>query len=152
MVLFYYRERKEKMNTKLRLKNKVTLFSLIALAITLVYQVLAVFGIAPKITEEALLEVAGIILNLLVALGVLVDPTTEGIGDSTQALNYKDPRPKTIASDAVYSNNIRHLEPSYNIPQCEADEDLKCGEAENEEDEDEEESDDESSSYEAEVK
>lgn len=80
------------MNWKLRLKNKYTLFALIGALVALVYFGLGVFGITPGITQDEVMNVVGIGLTLLVGLGVLVDPTTKGAGDSEQARQYDKPR------------------------------------------------------------
>ena len=32
------------------------------------------------------------LLNIVVILGIVVDPTTKGVADSEQALNYNEPR------------------------------------------------------------
>ena len=80
------------MNIKLRLKNKTTLISLIAAVITLIYQILGLCGIVPKISDEALLNVAGVAANILCMLGIVVDPTTKGVKDSEQAMSYTEPK------------------------------------------------------------
>ena len=77
-----------KINIKARLKNKMFVLSASALVISFVYQMLSVFDIVPKITEN---EVTGLItraVNILAFVGVLVDPTTEGINDSERAMTY----------------------------------------------------------------
>lgn len=74
-------------NWKLRLQNKATLFAIIGAIVACVYQILGVIGIAPTISESEIVNIVGVILNLLVALGVIIDPTTPGIGDSTLARN-----------------------------------------------------------------
>lgn len=79
-------------NWKLRLQNKATLAALIATVVAFVYQVLGIFGVVPAISQDAIIAGAGIVLNLLVTLGVLIDPTTEGINDSEQAMAYENPR------------------------------------------------------------
>ena len=79
------------MNLKLRVLNKTVLFALIAAAVTFVYQVFGLLGIVPPISEEQVLQVVGILLNLLVGLGILVDPTTAGISDSARAQEYEVP-------------------------------------------------------------
>lgn len=76
------------MNIKARLKNKMFVLSASALIVSFVYQVLSVFDIVPKITEN---EISGLItmaVNILAFLGVLVDPTTKGISDSERAMTY----------------------------------------------------------------
>ena len=80
------------MNIVLRLKNKTTLISLIAAVITLIYQVLGLCRIVPKITDEALMNVAGEAVNMLCMLGIVVDPTTKGVKDSEQAMSYTEPK------------------------------------------------------------
>lgn len=80
------------MNLKLRLKNKSTLLALILAAVSFVYQVCGIVGIVPPVSEDSITQMAGAVLNVLVGLGVLVDPTTSGITDSTQALAYDTPR------------------------------------------------------------
>lgn len=81
-----------KINWKLRLQNKTTLVTLIALCVTFVYQVLGLFGVVPTVSQSEVINTLGLLVNILVALGVVVDPTTNGIGDSNNALNYKTPK------------------------------------------------------------
>ena len=78
------------LNWKLRLKNKTTLIALIGALAALVYQVLGAFGIAPGISENTVLEIAGLAVNALCLLGIVVDPTTEGVRDSERAMQYTD--------------------------------------------------------------
>lgn len=78
-------------NWKLRLKNKTTLIALIAALAALLYQVLGAFGIAPSISENTVLEIAGLVVNSLCLLGIVVDPTTQGVSDSDRALEYDEP-------------------------------------------------------------
>ena len=84
------------MNLKLRLKNKATLLAIIVAAVALVYQILGLLGVAIPITEDQAIQIAGIIINLLVGLGILVDPTTAGIGDSARAMSYEEPSRVTV--------------------------------------------------------
>lgn len=79
-------------NIKLRLKNKATLAALAAALIAFVYQVLGIVGVVPPVGQDAVVQAVGIVLNLLAALGVIVDPTTQGVGDSQQALAYDEPK------------------------------------------------------------
>lgn len=81
-----------KINWKLRLKNKVSLTAIILAIIALVYQVLGLCGITPGISENQAIKVAGMVINLLCLLGIVVDPTTDGVSDSTQALDYNAPK------------------------------------------------------------
>lgn len=78
-------------NWLLRLKNKATLSTLIVLAITFVYQVLGLFGIVPGVSQDMMVQLTGIIVNILAAFGVVVDPTTAGVSDSARAQGYTEP-------------------------------------------------------------
>lgn len=79
-------------NWLLRLKNKATLAALIPVVLGFVYQVAAILGIAVPVTQDAITQVLLLALNALVALGVVVDPTTQGVGDSKRALAYTEPK------------------------------------------------------------
>ena len=79
-------------NWLLRLKNKATLAALIPVVLGFAYQVAAILGIAVPVTQDALMQVLLLALNALVALGVVVDPTTQGVGDSKRALAYTEPK------------------------------------------------------------
>lgn len=81
-----------KIKWMLRFKNKAVLTALIAAVVAFVYQVLALVGITPKIAEDSIIEVAGLLVNVLVMLGIVVDPTTSGINDSDTAMTYEEPR------------------------------------------------------------
>lgn len=80
------------MNFKLRLKNKTTLIALIAALISCIYQVFGILGITAPVTQDSVMQAVMFICNILVGLGVLVDPTTRGIGDSQRAMNYNEPK------------------------------------------------------------
>lgn len=76
-----------KIKWKKRLQNKATLIALIAGAVALVYQVVGWFGIVPQVSAGDITNAAGTAINLLVLLGIVVDPTTDGISDSERVLN-----------------------------------------------------------------
>lgn len=80
------------MNFKLRLMNKVTLTSLIVMVIAIVYKILDIVGIIPPIAQQELLDIAEMVIAVLVLLGIITDPTTAGIQDSKQVMNYEEPR------------------------------------------------------------
>lgn len=79
-------------NWKVRLKNKVWLTAFIAFLVSAVYQFLSMFDIAPVITQDAVMQVASVALQMLSLLGVIIDPTTKGVGDSEQAMTYEKPK------------------------------------------------------------
>lgn len=76
-----------RINWKLRFTNKTTLLAIISTVILLLQQL----GLT---LPSNISEVVNTILTLLVLLGVVTDPTTHGISDSGQALDYAEPRRK----------------------------------------------------------
>ena len=79
-------------NWKVRFKNKTWLLAFIGTIIAFIYQILGMLDIVAPISEENVTQILGIMLNLLVAIGVIQDPTTSGLSDSTQALGYEEPK------------------------------------------------------------
>ena len=80
-----------KLNLKVRLRNKTFWLTAVPALITLIYAILALFNVVPAITEETVLRVVAAIFSVLTVLGVFVDPTTKGIGDSERAMGYERP-------------------------------------------------------------
>nr|MBR4280291.1 phage holin [Clostridia bacterium] len=77
-----------KINWKVRLRNKTWLASALALVISFVYDLLAMLEVIPPLSEDWLLSLTQTLLTLLTALGVVIDPTTDGAGDSDRAMRY----------------------------------------------------------------
>ena len=77
-----------KLNWKVRFKNKTFLVTFLTAIVALVYQIASMFDIVPSVSEGEVMQAIMIAVNLLVALGIIVDPTTEGISDSEKALKY----------------------------------------------------------------
>ena len=77
-----------KINIKARLKNKTFLISFLALVIAFVYQILSLFGVMPEISENEVVNVFSVAINILACVGVVVDPTTDGMNDSDRAMTY----------------------------------------------------------------
>ncbi len=80
-----------KVNWKVRFKNKTWLFMFLSLIIGFVFNMLKLFDIYPDITENQIVNILNQILTFLGLIGVLVDPTTAGLGDSERALGYEGP-------------------------------------------------------------
>lgn len=80
-------------NWQVRIKNKNFWLTLIPAVLLLVQVVAAVFGITIDLGElgNRLLDVVNAVFAVLVILGVVTDPTTEGVGDSIRALGYEKP-------------------------------------------------------------
>lgn len=79
-------------NWKVRFKNKLWLTTFIFTIVAFIYQVLGMFDIVPPVSENALTQAIGYVINILVAIGVVVDPTTSGISDSELAMTYTEPK------------------------------------------------------------
>ncbi|MBM7607165.1 phi LC3 family holin [Lysinibacillus composti] len=81
-------------NWKVRLQHRQFWLSIISLLIILANQVGALFGYDITLISEQVEEILGTVLMIFVMAGIIVDPTTEGLSDSKQALTYKKPKSK----------------------------------------------------------
>ena len=72
-------------NWKLRFQNTATLLAIASTVILLIQQ------LGFKLPDN-IADVVNTFLTLLVLLGVINDPTTEGISDSPKALTYSEPK------------------------------------------------------------
>ena len=81
-------------NWKVRIKNKLFWVSLIPAVLLLAQAVAAVFGFTLDLGElgNQLLTVVNAVFGVLAVLGVVTDPTTDGVSDSAQALTYDAPK------------------------------------------------------------
>ena len=80
-----------KINWKVRFKNKIWLGSFLSLIVSFVYSMLGLFDVFPAVTRNNVIEILNQILTFLGLIGVLVDPTTAGLGDSERAMGYDEP-------------------------------------------------------------
>ena len=78
-------------NWKVRFRNKTWLTMFISLVVGFVFNILRLFDVSPVVTESLVMNIAGQVLTLLGLIGVIVDPTTAGVGDSERALGYEEP-------------------------------------------------------------
>lgn len=79
-------------NWKVRLRNKTWLLAMLAAIVAFVYQILGICEVVPAIGQDQITQLVAIIINILVALGIVVDPTTTGVTDSQQAMTYDKPK------------------------------------------------------------
>lgn len=81
-------------NWTVRIKNKNFWLTLIPAVLLLIQTVAAVCGYTLDLGElgNRLIAVVNAVFGVLVILGVVVDPTTKGVGDSNQAMEYKKPK------------------------------------------------------------
>ncbi len=80
-------------NWKVRIKNKMFWIALIPALLLLVQTVCSVFGVELDFgnLQDKLLAVVNALFAVLVILGIVADPTTEGLKDSQRALGYEKP-------------------------------------------------------------
>lgn len=81
-------------NWLVRVKNKAFWVALIPAILLLIQVVAAVFGLTIDLGDlgNKLLDVVNAVFMILAILGVVTDPTTAGITDSAQALEYTEPK------------------------------------------------------------
>ena len=81
-------------NWKVRVRNKNFWLTLIPAMLLLVQTVLAPFGYKWDfgVLGQQLTAIINAVFAVLSILGIVTDPTTSGISDSTQALDYDKPK------------------------------------------------------------
>ena len=81
-------------NWKVRLKNKQFWLALVPAVLLFAQAASGVFGYALDLggLGDKLLAVVNALFVVLSILGIVTDPTTRGVGDSAQALTYKEPK------------------------------------------------------------
>lgn len=83
-------------NWKVRLRNKNFWITIIPALLLLAQVVASVFGYTLDLGELGgkLLAVVNAVFAVLTILGIVTDPTTEGVSDSALAMTYKTPKKK----------------------------------------------------------
>lgn len=83
-----------KLNFKVRLKNKLFWTTMIPAVILLVMQVCKLFGLNLDLSgiSSSLLDIVSTVFIILTILGIVNDPTANGISDSDLAMTYKEPK------------------------------------------------------------
>ena len=82
-------------NWKVRIKNKLFWCEAIPAVALVIQAIAAVFGYQLDFGTLVgkILAVVDAVFALLVILGIVVDPTTEGVRDSKLAMTYEEPKP-----------------------------------------------------------
>ena len=82
-----------KINWVARIKNKAFWLLLIPAVLVMVQSVAALCGVTLDLGElgNKLLSIVEAVFTVLGVLGVVVDPTTDGINDSNRAMSYEEP-------------------------------------------------------------
>lgn len=81
-------------NWRVRIKNKTFWLAIIPACLLFIQWILSLFGVPFDATtwSAKLVEGVDLFFLILVIIGVVADPTTDGIGDSQQALTYEQPK------------------------------------------------------------
>lgn len=81
-------------NWTVRVKNKAFWLALIPALLLLIQAVAAVFGYVIDMGDigNKLIAVVNAVFGVLAILGIVTDPTTAGVGDSSQAMTYTAPK------------------------------------------------------------
>lgn len=81
-------------NWKIRVQNKTFWLALVPAFLLLIQALAQVFNISLNFSElnKDLLGVVNALFTVLAIVGVVADPTTKGLSDSTQALTYSKPK------------------------------------------------------------
>lgn len=82
-------------NWKVRIKNKWFWLALIPALLVLIKAIASVAGVDLDLTDlgDKLIAVVEALFSVLAILGIVVDPTTEGVQDSKLAMTYDEPKP-----------------------------------------------------------
>ena len=80
-------------NWKVRIRNKQFWLSLIPALAMVAQAVAALFGFTIDLTTLTgkIVAVVDAVFVVLAILGIVVDPTTAGVGDSARAMRYEEP-------------------------------------------------------------
>ncbi|GGA31579.1 phage holin [Psychrobacillus lasiicapitis] len=81
-----------KINWKVRFQHRPFIIALFALVMLLVQQVASFFGVDTTLYNDQVTDLFNTVLAILILLGIVSDPTTNGISDSQQALRYDKPK------------------------------------------------------------
>ncbi|HFN8508648.1 TPA: phage holin, partial [Staphylococcus aureus] len=79
-------------NWKLRFKNKAVLAGLVGALLLFIKQITDLFGFDLSNQLNQASAIIGAILTLLTGIGVITDPTSKGVADSSIAQTYQAPR------------------------------------------------------------
>lgn len=90
-------------NWRVRIKNKNFWLSIIPAVLILVQAVAALFGYTLDLGDigNQLISIVNAVFVVLAIVGIVADPTTAGLGDSTQAMTYLEPKKRDEGGDDV---------------------------------------------------
>lgn len=82
-----------RINWKVRIQNRAFWIAIIPAILLAVRTIADVFGITIDVVElsEKLIRVVMAVFSVLSILGIVIDPTTDGVSDSDRAMTYDRP-------------------------------------------------------------
>lgn len=88
-------------NWKVRARNKAFWIAIIPTTLLLAQQIASLFGVTLDLGDASnrLLSIVETVFIMLAALGIVNDPTTEGLRDSELAMTYEVPKRAGQATD-----------------------------------------------------
>ncbi len=96
-----------KINWKVRLQNKTFWVTIIPIVAAIVFTILGFFGVVPKVSQNEIVNILMLIVELLSVVGVVIDPTTSGASDSDKALTYETPAPSSTTLLTLIKNLLK---------------------------------------------
>lgn len=83
-----------RINWKVRIKNRTFWLAIVPATVVLIKAVAGVFGFDIDLSgiSDRLIDVINALFVCLSIVGIVVDPTTDGLTDSNQALTYEAPK------------------------------------------------------------
>ena len=81
-----------KINWKVRVQSGAFWVGVIGLILTLLYYIFDLVGFIPAYSQEQVVNVAMMVVQILSFIGIVTDPTTKGIKDSERAMEYEKPK------------------------------------------------------------
>ena len=97
------KEQLQNINWKVRFQNPEFWRGIIAAVGMLLVAVFALLGVNASADIEAwqsaMYMIVTAVFSIFNLIGVAVDPTTEGMGDSQQAMTYEQPKGKTVSEE-----------------------------------------------------
>lgn len=85
-------------NWQVRIKNKNFWLAIIPAVLVLIQAILALFGVTIDVGDigNKLIGIVNAAFVVLAILGIVADPTTEGLSDSKLAMTYLEPKKKDV--------------------------------------------------------
>lgn len=95
-------------NWKLRLQNKVTLLAILGDIVAIVFSVIKLIE-TKEFTYETVMHIITLVVEVLVLLGIVVDPTTKGIKDTKLVQGYVEPRDENLVKVEEIDNANKEI-------------------------------------------